>query len=223
MDAPFFEPPEPIVPLELPPRPPWMGSPDNVVGGAVPLELVLARTPDAVIVVRNVVAYPEGFELRFVVRLRHPDAPDAWPFDLHGAHRAPYTGGDLPPDLLRFGIQFADGSKATNVGRGPAAPAGPDQPPPGPVMMPQGGSGGGARWDHDLWVWPLPPPGELHFVCEWPAHSIPFTRTTVDADLIRGAAERAQVLWPAQAEGGGWAHVRRSTEVHHDTRPESGR
>ncbi len=38
MDAPFFEPPELIGPPELPPRPPWLGSPDNVVGGAVPLD-----------------------------------------------------------------------------------------------------------------------------------------------------------------------------------------
>ena len=223
MDASFFEPPEPIVPPELPPRPPWLGSPANVVGGAVPLELVLARTPDAVVIVRNVVTYQERFELRFVVRLREPDAPDAWLFDLHGPHRAPFTGGDLPPDLLRCGIQFADGSKATNVGRGAAMAGGPEDPPPGPVMIPQGGSGGGARWDHDVWVWPLPPPGGLHFACEWPAHGIPFTRTTVDAELIRAAAERAEVLWPADDDGGRWTHVRRSTEIRPDTRPESDR
>ena len=221
MEKPFFEPPEPFLPPELPPRPPWLGSPHHVVGGAVPLELVVARTPDAAVIVRNVVAYPEGFELRFVVRLRHPVAPDAWPFDLQGPHRGPFTGGDLPPDLLRLGVQFADGSKATNVGGGARTPVGPEDPPPGPVMMPQGGGGGGRRWDHDVWMWPLPPPGDLHFVCEWPDHGIPLTRRTVDAELVRAAAAQAEVLWPEEDDEAGWTGVRRIWEVRADPRPRS--
>jgi hypothetical protein len=44
---------------------------------------------------------------------------------------------------------------------------------------------------------PIPPPGQLAFVCEWPALQIPLTRATLDAEVIRDAARRAVVLWPA--------------------------
>jgi hypothetical protein len=46
------------------------------------------------------------------------------------------------------------------------------------------------------WVWPLPPPGPVTFVCEWPAHGIGESRADVDARLIREAAVRAVPLWP---------------------------
>jgi hypothetical protein len=172
--------------------------------------------------VRGVVAYHEGFELTCSVRLRHRSDPNAWPFDLHGPTRPPFRGGELPADLLRFGVQYSDGTKATSVGSpGWATPAGPDEPPPGPVLSPFGGSGGGHRWESQFWLWPLPPPGDLAFVCEWPSKGIPLTRTAVDAGLIRAAAERAEVLWPAEDDGGGWTGVRSVGEVHRDLRPRS--
>jgi len=43
----FFEPPPPLEPDERderPPSPPWYGPPENVIGRAVPLDFVLART-----------------------------------------------------------------------------------------------------------------------------------------------------------------------------------
>jgi hypothetical protein len=49
-------------------------------------------------------------------------------------------------------------------------------------VLHQGGGGGGSgafEW-HD-WLWPLPPPGPLVFVCAWPALALPETRTELDA------------------------------------------
>jgi hypothetical protein len=100
----------------------------------------------------------------------------------------------LPPEVLRFGVQFADGSKATNVGGD--LPHDPAVAPAGPVIVPGGGGGGGGRWHQSLWVWPLPPPGRLLFVCEWPAAGIPLTRFEIDAHLVIDAAARAQVVFP---------------------------
>jgi hypothetical protein len=62
-------------------------------------------------------------------------------------------------------------------------------------MHPGGGGGGGASWHQTNWVWPLPPPGPLAFVCEWPAAGIALTRTEIDAQLVLEAAERAQVIF----------------------------
>jgi len=57
-------------------------------------------------------------------------------------------GTALPPELLRIGVQFADGEKATNVGGRPFA----DGQPTGPVMIDGGGGGGGGRWRQSQWV-----------------------------------------------------------------------
>jgi hypothetical protein len=47
----------------------------------------------------------------------------------------------------------------------------------------------------DLWVWGLPPPGPLAFVCEWPAPNIPETRAEMEAGLVLGAG-CAVAIWP---------------------------
>jgi hypothetical protein len=49
------------------------------------------------------------------------------------------------------------------------------------VLLPGGGSGGVGGWDEQYWVAPLPPPGPVAFVCEWPAAGIALTRGEVDA------------------------------------------
>lgn len=62
-------------------------------------------------------------------------------------------------------------------------------------MGSRGGGGGGGNWSQTYWVWPLPPPGSLVLACEWPALDIPLTRCEIDAQPIREAATRAQVVF----------------------------
>jgi hypothetical protein len=45
-------------------------------------------------------------------------------------------------------------------------------------------------------VRPLPPPGPLTFVCEWPGRGIPGSRVEVDGAAIRQAADAGVTLWP---------------------------
>ncbi len=99
-------------------------------------------------------------------------------------------------EQLRFGLRFADGRKATNVG-GPVAWDAGEPPADGALLVGRGGSGGERRWDQRLWAWPLPPAGELLFACEWPAQEIALTTLALDAEAILSAAARACVLWPA--------------------------
>jgi hypothetical protein len=78
------------------------------------------------------------------------------------------------------------------------------------VMHAGGGGGGGGSWRQTQWVWPLPPPGILTLVCEWPAQQIASTRVELDAQVILDAAARAQVIFtddhpPEPPDGGGWA------------------
>jgi hypothetical protein len=141
-----------------------------------------------------------------VRRARKRSYGDFDDFDLHPHHPAIWrrqqemlSSGELPPELFRFGVEFSDGSKATTLGGHPFEFEG-DQPPPGPVLMERGGSGGGGDWEQGYWVWPLPPEGPLAFVCEWPAKGIPLTRHEIDAKVVRDSAAEVEVLW--EEEGG---------------------
>jgi hypothetical protein len=195
----FPEPePEPERPRR-PPQPPWIAPPRGYVPGGVALRLVLARNDRVAVALTKLAAYPVGFEFELVVltadeeeygldpmlggRVRHPGMPRA----------------DPEQSMLRFGIEFADGRRVTNLeGRFPCRD---DEPPTEPVLRPGGGSSsGGSEWRQDMWIWPLPPAGPLTFVCEWPAAGIPFTKTEIDAQPLLDAAGQAQQIFERSAD-----------------------
>ena len=201
----FFEPPppppEPPQPVEMPE---WLGPPDNVIPGAFPLELVLARTEDVAVFVEHGRAFPNGWQFTFGLLLREHDRhPHHHP--MVDWHTAP---GEISDDAVRFGIALADGRKATVFDR-PAFP-GQDGPAPDVVLRPGGGGGGGGRWERRFWAWPLPPEGPVAFVVEWPKRGIELTRTEIDSEPIRAAATRALEVWPEQGPqpGRGWVRAR---------------
>src|SRR4051812_31779170 len=195
----FFDVPkglQPAVPDE--PRPmPWTGSPLRTVPALLTEQVVLAHTDRVSVVVGEFAVYPTG--LTFSVQtIPRRYSPREWAgLDFHGyAHRVTERG-ELAPELLRYGIEFSDGRRATSLDVLTRRDEDPDVAPAAPLMRPLGGGGGGGRWEHRNWLWPIPPPGPLAFVCEWPALEIRLTRATVDAEVIRDAARRAVVLWPA--------------------------
>jgi hypothetical protein len=160
----FFEPPPPA---PEPPRyrqPPWVAPPRGTLPGVVAVELLLAQTDKVAVYISRLAAYPSGFE--FDVMTVTAPGEDETDFDpmLFGPH-SHRPGSAAASEMLRIGVQFSDGSKATNTS---GFHHGGD-PPTGPVMHGGGGGGGGGRWQQTMWVWPLPPPGPLAFVSEWPA------------------------------------------------------
>lgn len=202
----FFEPPPKTVAAEQRYRmPPWFGAPQGTLPGIVALERILAQTDKVAVCVSQLAAYPTGFEFD-VVTMSASDTDQLDPMMFH--HHRMHGGANdvIPPEMLRLGVQFADGSKATNTSgfhhQG--------SPPSEPVMHAGGGGGGGGSWRQTQWVWPLPPAGPIVLVCEWPAMDIPLTRSDLDAQTILDAAARAQVIfsdddlpdWPDD-EGGG--------------------
>src|SRR5438105_9111452 len=183
----FFEPPAP--PPEQPEhrQPVWIAPPDNELGVEVPFRDVLARTDKVAVVITGLTAYSTGFELRGTVRTREDN------FELHEAFVFHRRRPGLDDEVFRFGLEFADGGKVTNLGN--PFPAKPDELPERPVLIPRGGGGGERTWQLAWWVWPLPPPGALALVCEWPAQGIPLTRHELDAAEILDAAARVELLW----------------------------
>ena len=188
----FFEPPGPVAQAVAVGPPPWLGPPQDVLPGIVPVELVIARTDETIVALAGIHAYPAGFGFTLFLRLRNVSAREEHQFP-YLLDRVPFGGDPLPDELLRFGVQFADGRKATNLDRPDYDP---EHEPDHPVLFQHGGGGGGQAWDMEQWVWPLPPPGPLAFVCEWPARGIGESRAEIGAGSILEAAGRALTFWP---------------------------
>jgi hypothetical protein len=202
----FFEPPPPPPePQQVYRPPPWIAPPAAYLGAPLPLRFILARTEAVVVAVQRATAYPTGVDLSLAVRRRNArrSGPDEPPFGYH--HE---LGGKLKDEILRFGVQFADGRKATSLGGFPRLH---DKEPSGAVLSPHGGGGGGSRWDFAFWLYPLPPAGPLAFVCEWPSEGIALTRHEIDAEVILEGAGRAELLWEEEDEAFTSSH---STTAH---------
>jgi len=181
----FFEPParppEGVFRAVAVSPPAWLGPPHNVLPGIAPVELIITRTDQTVVAIAGIQAYPTGFGFTLCLHLRNVSTREEQqlPYLLD---RAPLGGDPLPDEFLRFGMQFADGRKATNLDQPSYDP---DHEPDRPVLIQQGGGGGGATWDMEHWVWPLPPPGPLAFVCAWPGRAIAETRGDARRDRRR--------------------------------------
>ena len=63
-------------------------------------------------------------------------------------------------------------------------------------LHPRGSGGSGRKYTSRYWCEPLPPPGSLGLVCEWPKYGIAEIEDVVSADLILAAAEHAKPIWP---------------------------
>jgi len=179
--------------------PPWVQPPEDELGVAVPLRVVLASDSRSVIGLIDSVAFSTGFEFTIAVRTRKDIRPEEL------GYGPPHLVG--PRDSERepqIGIQFADGRKAFTGGRpGPEfmaqwklhAEGGAPDPADGPIISPRSGGGGGKRWDFRYWVWPLPPEGELTFICEWKALGLGPVEHDVDASAIRRAGASSKSFW----------------------------
>ena len=189
--------------------PPWFGPPEGELAGVVPVELLLARTDEVAVGLSGVRAFSTGFAFG-IVTLGAPGLDEQLdPFEFGPPHGRRDGGG------LRYGVEFADGRRATSVGWEPPPRHG---VPAQPVMHSGGGGGGGGSWHQDVWVWPLPPAGTLAFVLDWPAAGIALTRHELDAGPILEASERAVTVfdhsalppWPDPGEGDGpeWVDIR---------------
>jgi hypothetical protein len=187
----FFEPPPPAPELPERFRPPaWIGPPDNELGVAVPTRRLLYRTGDLVIALTEMVVYSNGIHLQVELRRRElSDEPDPLHFHMR-QRRSP--GRELAPEVFRFGVEYPDGRKATNLAR----PLRFDGEPEQPVLMERGGGGGDRSWSFGYWLWPRPEPGPLKMVVEWPVEEVPLTVVELDGAELAAAAAEVDVLWP---------------------------
>lgn len=183
-----------------PESPIWLGPPTNVVGVVVPHDFIVAQSDSAAIVISSTTVYPTGWTIAVSIRYKKDD--DLLVDEFMHSHDASREA-DSTASTLRYRVLFPDGRSASN--RTPPPPElwlKPRSFPETPVLFPLSASGTRNRLDFDVWVWPLPGPGKVMFVCEWPAGQLAISRCGIDGNAIQGAADRAAKLWEDDSRDG---------------------
>ena len=211
----FFEPlpaGEDPAPGGLPELPPWSGPPALETGAVLAVERTAARSANVVVLLPTIRAFRSGCMLDVEVVSRQGTlSEDEW-WDLytsvHGGFLGSRGGGRLPDKLLRLGVRYADGTKATTIEqhRRRTRPFG--DPPAGPLLSWSPGSSGmhGRELGFSgfgLWLWPLPPAETFEFAVEWPLGGIELTIAELDGAAIVSAAGRSAYYWPDSRQGKG--------------------
>lgn len=147
------------------------------------------------------------FELAWTLR-RAEEKDEEWA-ELNGAFFGhPHSARTVerrPFKALLFGVQLADGTKArTGSMPGFGFPAGMDSPPEPPVLSLQGNGGSGGDDEMagkgSLWLWPLPPAGELRLVAQWAELGMQESFIVLDGGQLREAAAGVQQFWPGEED-----------------------
>ncbi|GAA4183935.1 hypothetical protein GCM10022252_12020 [Streptosporangium oxazolinicum] len=211
----FFEPPPAQEESARPPKPGlpgWYAPPAEEMGTVVTSGLVLARTPNIVITLPTIQAFGTGCLMNVDIAMRrHAMSPDDFQALQLSVYPHMVTGvgaGRLPDNLLRFGVRFADGTKATTVGQRFDLARLPQDPPPAPRLSWLLGGASLRSGDDDagvaamgLWLWPPPPRETFELGVEWPAGGVELSLTVLDGAAIVSAAERSVPYWPDSAQG----------------------
>ncbi|GAA3703963.1 hypothetical protein GCM10022224_082000 [Nonomuraea antimicrobica] len=184
------------------------------MGAVMVSRLALARTPNVAITLPTIQAFSTGCLINVdIVTRRQALSPDdfqalqlsVFPHMIIGVR----ADGPLPGQLLRFGVRFADGAKATTVGQRLDRTQLPQTPPPGPqlsLLLP-GMSMRSGDEDADvltmgLWLWPSPPRESFEFAVEWPVGGIELSIVELDGAAIADAAQHAAPYWPESPQDG---------------------
>jgi hypothetical protein len=160
--------------------------PDNEIPVPVPVEVTLFRSPDIAVFICGLRAFRHGLDFTVEIRSR-ADGPDLGP----GLH-----GHDQSGDVFLFGVEFADGQRCSNLPPLGSLPMDDAEGSAGPTLIPSGGGGSSNSADISYFLSPVPPPGDLTFVCAWPGRGVPESRAVLAAQPLVDASQRVSELWP---------------------------
>lgn len=160
----------------------------------VPVGGYLVQGSDVAVAVPGICVFGEGCQIRVkVVVDRNGRSDDAWAERIESVRPGATTGS------LAFDVLLGDGSVASTMDAVPMATA---QPIKQPVLVYQEGGGaaynGRQRWLANLvlWLWPLPPDGELRLGMRWDLEGLSRTELVIDAGELRAAARQVSRLLP---------------------------
>ncbi|UKA48965.1 hypothetical protein LFT48_16190 [Arthrobacter sp. FW305-123] len=100
---------------------------------------------------------------------------------------------------LLFGVQLPDHTSARTGIFGWGALMNHQHQPKAPALTFRGGGGSGnddeVSASGNLWLWPLPPDGEIRLLAQWKGLGIEECSITIDGRNFSAAAARAQNFW----------------------------
>lgn len=178
----------------------WRGPPLASFSGVVPLQRVIARTPESAVVLVEFRAYSEGCLLDVIAAARLPGPPSAaWENGerLIKISQPPRPGEPLSPHLLRFAVRLPDGRVATTIDSSYHSRLSSVQDSLGLIAL--NGSGHYLdtlmEYQQPLWLCPVPPPTEFQLVVEWPVYGIDETSVVIDGGAVAAAAAETSPYW----------------------------
>ncbi len=158
-----------------------MNVPENEVPGVASAAQVLARNGDAAVWLGPVEVFGGGVRLSVQLLLRRSDAVPDDAANPWGGMRQVLVGVELP-DGQR--VVAADGPGAW-LDHGD-----------GPMLVHNGGGGGGRTFAYTWYLSPLPEPGDLVVVAAFPAGGLTEGRAVVPAADLAAARAAVVTLWP---------------------------
>ncbi|WP_307427115.1 hypothetical protein [Pseudarthrobacter defluvii] len=184
-----------------------MAPPRYELPAVVPGGQIIHKSPAFVLAIEAVKVHSTGCIFDVLWTLRRTDQEDREWAEINAVfhHPAPqlHNRGTPAESVLLFGVEFPDGTKAISSSLAMYAPhKSMDQEPDGPVFeyRPRGGSAGedDMSANGSLWLWPLPPAGNLRLVAQWTEMGMGECSITLDGTELRDAAAGAQKYWPEQ-------------------------
>lgn len=188
--------------------PPWAGPPPHELPAVLHIGKFLHRSSAMVMAVKSVEVFSVGcsFSLTWLFR-RSEEAEDSWA-EKHAMFFHPGIDprhGTRARSGLMFGVQLSDGTKASTASLGPHAFLGIDQEPEPPTLILSNGGGSGADDEltgtGTLWLWPLPPAGDLRLVTQWRDFGLEESSVTLAGGQLREAAPAVQPFSPGGDQG----------------------
>jgi hypothetical protein len=177
-----------------------MGPPEDELGVAVPLSLVVGRSDNGVVALRQATVYSEGVTLDFIGLARGLGRRESNRL-IHAQHR--FDEEEPSENILRIGLELPDGRRVSNLGvrRDHGSWAGLEEQPT-LVFFEHGGggsTGGGGRVSTrpSYWLWPVPGSGQIQVFCEWPVVEIPLASASPDVAPLVEPRKRVVPLWPS--------------------------
>ena len=204
----FGDVPEPVTPTPQPEPEPmeipsWLAPPKHVSPGISDQRCILFHTDYVAMVLDRFQVFETGLLFVASVSYRTPQnrSQPRVPWDLE-EQPEPWGSGEnvqiSADDIMRFGIQFSDETKWTNVDSpspefGTTSVGWPSRPE---VYVQQAGASYGPDGcEARMWLSPLPPEGDLTFVAKWPSLAIEECVATVDATALRATASTGYSPW----------------------------
>ncbi|GAA3118926.1 hypothetical protein GCM10010466_07260 [Planomonospora alba] len=182
----------------------WRGPSDDVQGVVIPIGKLIATSHHVAVVLKEIVAHPDGclFEVEAVAR-RMGMKERKWDKLSEALSDGPQSRDWIDEqDLaqaIRFGVSLSNGRKATTLDERHWDD---DEPPQSPYLMKYENSSIATTDDDEferarygLWLWPLPPEEDFHFVTEWPLAGIPLTFSDINGSMIGEWARQAKPYW----------------------------